>query len=191
MALQGSNLVMIGQMEMVPGLDDVAIDHGRTMMKNARSSWNDMMSGDIMIKMHAGGTGPSDDPVMKYTHELAEAHSKVMDMLDKHANMKGHSMEVHHQHLILNHALEMALEGTDMNMTGKMGMAPGIDKKSVSHGSEMIKEARSLWNAVMSGDYMKKMHAGGMTPGAHAGMTFTHELAEAQMKVMNLLENMP
>jgi len=191
MALQGSNLVMIGQMNMVPGLDEVTIDHGRTMLKNARSIWNDVMSGETMMKMHTGGTGPADDPMMKYTHELAEAQSKVMDMLDRHSNMKGHSMDVHHQHLILNHALEMALEGADMNMTGMMGMAPGIDKKSVSHGSKMIQEARGLWNAVMSGDYMKKMHAGGMTPGAHAGMTFTHEIAEAQMKVINLLENMP
>lgn len=191
MALQGSNLVMMGQMKMVPGLDEITVNHGRMMLKNARSMWNETMSGDAMMKMHAAGTKPTDDPVMKYTHELAEAQLKVMDILDKHADMKGHSMAVHHQHIMLNHALKMALEGADMDMSGSMGMSPGVDEKSISHGKKMIKEARSLWNDVMSGDYMMKMHGEGMTPGTHAGMTFTHELAEAQLKVMDLLENMP
>ncbi|KPJ97504.1 MAG: hypothetical protein AMK71_13245 [Nitrospira bacterium SG8_35_4] len=116
---------------------------------------------------------------------------KVMDLLDKHSEMKGHSMEVHHQHIILNHALKMAIEGSDMLMTGQMGMAPGVDDHSVTHGKNMMKEARALWNEVMSGDYMMKMHGEGMSPDKHKGMAFTHELAEEQIKVMDLLEKMP
>jgi len=191
MALQGSNLVMLGQMEMVPGLDKLTIDHGKMMLKNARTTMNETMSGETMIKMHKKGTSPADDPMMKYTHQLGEAQMKVMDLLDKHAEMKGHSMDVHHQHMLLNHALKMALEGADMGMTGEMGMAPGVDKDSVSHGKKMINDARSFWNEIMSGDYMMEMHGKGMTPDKHGGMKFTHELAEAQLKVMDLLEKMP
>jgi hypothetical protein len=191
MALQGSNLVMLGQMEMVPGLDKLTVDHGKKMLKNASTMMNDTMSGDTMMKMHAAGTSPADDPMMKYTHQLGEAMMKIMGMLDKHADMKGHSMEVHHQHMILNHALKMAIEGSDMIMTGQMGMAPGVDDHSVTHGKNMMKEARALWNEVMSGDYMMKMHGKGMSPDKHKGMAFTHELAESQIKVMDLLEKMP
>jgi len=191
MALQGSNLVMIGQMEMSPGLDKLTIEHGKMMLKNGRTTMNDTMSGDTMMKMHSSGASPTDDPMMKYTHQLGEAEMKVLDFLEKHANMKGHSMDVHHQHLLLNHALEMALEGADMRMTGEMGMASGVDKHSISHGKTMIKNARSFWNEIMSGDAMMNMHGEGMSPAKHAGMKFTHELAEAQLKVMDLLENMP
>ena len=191
MALQGSNLVMLGQMEMASGLDELTVDHGKKMLGNARSTMNETMSGDTMMKMHAAGTSPADDPMMKYTHQLGEAAMKVMDMLDKHADMKGHSMEVHHQHMLLNHALKMAIEGSDMIMTGQMGMASGVDYHSDFHGKKMRKEARALWNEVMSGDYMMKMHGKGMSPDKHKGMAFTHELAEAQLKVMDLLEKMP
>ncbi len=191
MALQGSNLVMIGQMDMAPGLDSLTVDHGRMMLKNARAMWNETMSGDSMMQMHASGMSPADDPAMKYTHELAEAQLKVIDMIDRHANMKSHTMGMHHQHLLLNHALKMAVEGADMDMTGSMGMAPGVDKSAMGHGSKMIKNAEKLWNDVMSGSDMMKMHSGGMSPAKHKGMAFTHELAEAQLKVLELLKNMP
>jgi hypothetical protein len=191
MALQGSNLVMLGQMEMDPGLDALTIDHGKMMLKNARAMWNETMSGDSMMKMHSSGMSPADDPTMKYTHELAEAQIKVIDMLDKHANMKGHTMGMHHQHIVLNHALEMALEGVDMDMTGSMGMAPGVDKGAMNHGGKMIKNAEKLWNEVMSGSDMMKMHSGGMSPDKDKGMAFTHGLAEAQLKVLELLKKMP
>ena len=138
MALQGSNLVMLGQMGMSPGLDNLTIDHGKVMLKNARTMMNDTMSGDTMMKMHSAGKSPMDDPMMKYTHQLGEAHMKVLDLLEKHASMKGHSMDVHHQHILLNHALKMALEGADMGMTGDMGMASGVDKDSISHGKSHL-----------------------------------------------------
>ncbi|UCH45674.1 MAG: hypothetical protein JSV11_02915, partial [Nitrospiraceae bacterium] len=180
-----------GQMNMVASLDELTINHGKMMLKNARTTMNDTLSGDTMMKMHSSGMSPSDNLMMKYTHELGEAQMKVLDMLEKHTHMKGHSMDVHHQHVLLNHALKMALEGADMRMMGEMGMASSVDKDSISHGKTMIKNARSFWNEIMSGDAMMKMHGEGMDPSSHAGMKFTHELAESQLKVMDLLEKMP
>jgi len=141
MALQGSNLVMLGQMKMVPGLDDLTVEHGKMMLKNARAMWNETMSGDTMMKMHGAGKTPTDDPSMKYTHQLAEAQLKVIDMLDKHAGMGVHTMAGHHQHILLNHALKMALEGSDMAMTADMNMAPGVDVKAMGHGHKMTNNA--------------------------------------------------
>lgn len=53
------------------------------MLKNARAMWTETMSGDTMMKMHSGGKSPADDPMMKFTHELAEAQLKVMDLLER------------------------------------------------------------------------------------------------------------
>jgi hypothetical protein len=173
MALAGSNLVMLGEMGMAKGVDKISVDHGKMMMKNGRDIWNKLMSGDTMMKMHAGGTTPSDDPMMKYTHQMSEAQLKVMD------------------HEMLNHALKMALEGSNIIMLGQMGMAKGVDEISVEHGKMMMRHANSFFNEIMSGETMTGMHSEGTTPEKDKSMGYTHKLAEAQMKVMNLLKMMP
>ena len=190
MALEGSNLVMLGQMGMSPGIDEESVNHGKMMIKNGREMWNEVMSGETMKQMHGAGKSPSDDPQMKFTHELAEAQLKVIEFLSKHSDMTGHTMAVHHQHLMLNHALKMALEGSNLVMIGQMGMAPGIDEKDIDHGKMMIKNGRDLYDKIMSGETMTKMHKEGKTPMDDAGMKFTHELAEAELKVISLLESM-
>ncbi len=195
MNLEGTNLVMLGSMGMAEGVDAVSIEHGKMMVKHGRTMWNDMMSGDAMMKMHSDGAAPDKDPMMKYTHKLGEAQLKVMDLLaemgsDKESH-EGHGMVMHHQHMMLIHALKMALEGSNMVMTGKMGMAKGIDKATVQHGKMMIKHAKSLFNDVMSGDAMMKMHSDGKSPSDDKHMAYTHKLGEAMMKVMNTLSMMP
>jgi hypothetical protein len=193
MTLEGSNMFMLGEMGMAKGIDKISVDHGKMMMKNGRDLWNELMSGDTMMKMHAGGKTPTDDPMMKDTHQLAEAQLKVMDLLSKMPSSSGmgHGMAMHHQHEMLNHALKMALEGSNMIMLGQMGMATGVDEISVEHGKMMMRNANSLFNEIMSGDTMMTMHGEGKSPEKDSAMAYTHKLAEAQMKVMNLLKMMP
>jgi hypothetical protein len=191
MILEGSNIVMLGQMGMVPAIDSFTIDHGDMMMNNGTKLWNEIMSGDVMMKMHKAGTSPQDDPSMKYTHELGEAQLKVINLLKRHADMKQHTMGMHHQHMLMNHALKMALEASDLTMTSQMGMAPGVDEVSIAHGKKMRKAAWDTLNEVLSGDAMMKMHEEGMKPTSHKGMEFTHEVGSAIMQVMTLLDKMP
>jgi len=191
MILDGSNLVMLGQMGMVSGIDELTVDHGDMMMNSGSDLWNSILSSDVMMKMHKAGTTPQDNPIMRYTHELGEAQLKVINLLKSHADNKHHTMGMHHQHILINHSLKMALEGSDMTMTGQMGMAPGVDEVSVAHGKMMRKGAWDMLNKVLSGDEMMNMHEGGMKPTSHKGMEFTHELGSAVMKVMSLLDNMP
>ena len=106
------------------------------------------------------------------------------------AKHEGHGMEMHHQHMTLNHALIMALEGSNLSMLGQMGMAKGVDKVSVDHGKMMMKNARSLYNEIMTGKAMMKMHGKGTSPKDDPAMAKTHELAGAQLKVMDLLKKM-
>ena len=103
----------------------------------------------------------------------------------------GHDMFSHHQHIMLNHALGMTLEGYNLVMLGDMGMAKGVDDISVDHGRMMLKNARALFNDIMSGKNMMNMHMGGTTPESDAMMKYTHQLAEAQLQVLALLDDMP
>jgi hypothetical protein len=193
MTVEGSNLIMLGEMGMAGEIDKESVDHGKMMIKNGRDLWNELMSGETMMKMHSAGTTPSDDPVMKYTHQLAETQLKVIDLLSKMPSMssEGHGMAMHHQHIMLNHALKMALEGSNIIMLGQMGMAKGVDAVSIEHGKDMMKKAESLFNKIMSGETMMEMHGKDMTPEKDSAMAYTHKLAEAQLKVINQLKKMP
>ena len=192
MVLEGSNMKMLGEMDMAKGVDKVSVEHGKMMMKQGRKLYDEIMSGNTMMKMHTGGASPEKDPMMKYTHELAGAQLKVMEMLKQMTSSAhaGHGMTMHHQHTMLNHALGMTLAGSNMLMLGQMGMAKGIDEVSVEHGKMMMKDGQNLWNEIMSGKSMMSMHKEGTAPGKDTAMTYTHKLAEAQVKVMNLLKNM-
>jgi hypothetical protein len=192
MVLEGSNLVMLGQMGMAKGVDEVSINHGRMMMKNGRSLYNEIMTGDTMMKMHGAGTSPKDHPAMTYTHELASAQLKVMDLLSKMtgAERGGHDMVMHHQHIMLNHALGMALEGSNLVMLGQMNMAKGVDEVSIKHGRMMMKNGKSVHSEIMTSDAMMKMHGAGTSPKDHPGMTYTHRVASTHLKVMDLLKKM-
>ena len=192
MALEGSNLVMLGQMGMAKGVDKVSVDHGKMMIKNARGLWTEVIEGKSMKDMHDTGA-PMTSPMMAYTHKLAEAQLKVMDLLGKMSSggHGGHGMAMHHQHTMLNHALKMALEGSNLIMLGQMGMAAGVDEVSVEHGKTMIKHARGLYNDIMTGKTMTDMHGTGTSPDKDSGMAYTHKLASAQLKVIDLLTMMP
>jgi hypothetical protein len=192
MTLEGYNLVMLGDMGMAKGVDKVSVDHGNMMIKNGKAVWNEIMSGKAMAGMHHAGKDPMKDPAMAYTHKLAEKQLKVIDLLGKMPKMDmGHGMAMHHQHIMLNHALKMALEGSNILMLGEMGMAKGVDDISVNHGRMMLKNARVLFNDIMSGKNMTDMHMGGKTPESDAMMMYTHKLAEAQLQVLTLLDEMP
>ena len=191
MTLEGYNLVMLGEMDMAKGLDDVSVDHGAMMIKNGKGMWAEIMSGKAMLGMHHGGKDPMKDPGMAYTHKLAEKQLIVMDLLGKMPKVEmGHGMGVHHQHIMLNHALNMALEGANSIMLGEMGMAGDVDDISINHGKMMLKNARVLFNDVMSGNAMMDMHKGGAMPESNEQMKYTHQLAEAQLQVMALLDEM-
>ena len=70
-------------MGMAKGVDQISVDHGKMMLKNARALFNDIMSGKTMMNMHMDGKSPEGDDVMKYTHQLAEAQLQVLTLLDE------------------------------------------------------------------------------------------------------------
>ena len=192
MVTEGSNTVMVSYMKMAPKIDAIAHEHGHYMMNMGKAVINRSLSGPEMMSMMKGESAQTGH--MKHTHELGEAMLVVVDLLEKMAktgSVPGSMMAMHHQHLLINHAMAMAAEGSNMVMLGEMGMAGDVDTYSIEHGRMMLNNAQSLLTEVMSGDAMMDMHAKGKTPEGHGDMMATHNLGEAAVKVVHLLSNMP
>ncbi len=189
MVAEGSNLAMLAEMKMAPALDPMTLEHGRKMMKAGKEVIEHVLKGPEMMSLHKAGHGG--DPLMKYTHELGNAEMTVADLLEN-MNMEGpmtdDMMTMHHMHILINHALEMAAQGSNMMMLGHMGMS-NIDKYSEEHGKMMLADARSLLKEVMEGKAMMDMHAKGIV-GTNAMMADTHKLGAAVEKVIDLLDHM-
>jgi len=88
MALEGANILMLGEMGMAAGIDEVDMEHGKMMIKNAKALYNDVMSGGQMMKMHTEGTSPEKNEMMQYTHKLAEAELLVITTLEEMPGIK-------------------------------------------------------------------------------------------------------
>jgi hypothetical protein len=99
-------------------------------------------------------------------------------------------MTMHHMHILINHAVNMAAEGSNLVMLGRMGMANGIDKESAEHGKMMISDADKLLTEVMEGKAMKEMHEKGIKMDNDM-MAYTHKLGAAARTVIDRLSDMP
>ncbi len=190
MVVEGSNMVMLADMKMAPSMDPMTAEHGRAMMKSGKEVIEHALKGPEMQAMHKAGHG--DAPLMKYTHELGEAELAVVNMLEKmsmEGPMSADMMTMHHMHIMINHALEMAAQGSNMVMLGQMGMAGEIDKYTIEHGKMMLSDAKAMINEVMGGKAMTDMHQKGVT-GGNAMMAETHKIGDAAKKVVDLLDTM-
>ena len=190
MVVEGSSMVMLGDMKMAPSIDTMTLEHGRAMIKSGKEVIEHAFKGPEMQAMHKAGHG--DAPLMKYTHELGQAELSVADLLEKmsmEGPMSGDMMTMHHMHIMMNHALEMAAQGSNMVMLGQMGMAEDIDKYSMNHGKMMLSDAKSMINEVKGGKAMTDMHQKGVT-GGNAMMAETHKIGDAAKKVVDLLDKM-
>ena len=189
MVAEGSNMVMLSEMKMVPSVDPMTLEHGHHMIMAGKEVIEHAMKGPEMQAMHKGGHG--DDPLMKDTHELGNAEMAVADLLENmsmEGPMTDDMMTMHHMHIMINHALEMATQGSNMVMVGQMGMS-NSDKYSIELGKMMLADARSLLKEVMEGKAMMDMHAKGVT-GGNAMMADTHKIGAAAGKVIDLLNKM-
>ncbi len=189
MVAEGSNLVMLAKMNMTAALDPMTLEHGQNMIKMGKEVIEYVLKGPEMQAMHKGGHG--DDPLMKYTHELGNAELAVVDLLanmSMEGPMTDDMMTMHHMHIMINHALEMAAQGSNMVMLGQMGMS-NTDKYSIEHGKMMLSDASSLLKEVMGGKAMMDMHAKGVT-GSNEMMAGTHKIGNAAQTVIDLLDKM-
>jgi hypothetical protein len=191
MVTEGSNMAMLAEMKMASGVDKKTLEHGQHMIKEGKDLITRALNGPemaAMMKQHAK------DPLMDYTHQLGEAMLKLTDILQK-MTMEDMSspdmMSMHHMHMMINHAVQMAADGANLVMLGQMGMATDIDKLTIDHGKTMLKDAKSMIGNMMEGKEMKEMHAKGTTPEQSPMMGMSHKQAEVATKIIDLLSKMP
>jgi hypothetical protein len=191
MVAEGSTMEMLAEMKMAPGVDKKTLQHGQHMIKEGKDLITRALNGPemtAMMKQHAK------DPLMDYTHQLGESMLKLTDILQKMSMQDMSSpdmMTMHHMHIMINHAVQMAAEGANLTMLGQMGMAGDIDKLTIDHGKTMLSDAKSMVKEMMESKEMKDMHAKGTTPEKSPMMGMSHKQAEAAMKVIDLLSKMP
>jgi hypothetical protein len=191
MATEGSNLVMVAGGNRTPALDPAALQHGQEMIGNGRAVIRRSLEGPEMKSIMKGNL--PDSPGMTYTHELGEAMLAVLDILEKMdmAHMQSpETMNIHHMHILLNHALQMAAQGSNLIMIAQMGMVEDVDSFSLDHGKHMLARARELFNETMKGKVKMEVRGKVLPPGKADAMKMTDNLAEAEWKVMELLSRM-
>jgi hypothetical protein len=190
MVTEGSNLVMIAGMKMSPATDKMTADHGKKMIENGKAVVQRALSGDEMMAMHKEGM--TNDPMMKDTHSLGETILKYIDIV-QNMGMSGTDpsmMDMHHMHIMINHALDMAAEGANLVMLGDMKMAGSLDKYTVEHGRMMLQDAKATIAGVSNSKAMTDMHKAGKGPGDDPMMAETHKLIETALKIIDQLEKM-
>jgi len=87
------------------------------------------------------------------------------------------TLKLHHLHMLINHSLQMATQGADMNLLG------------IEHGPAMLDKASNLLNRAMSGPEMANMHKIG-----HADtvlMKLTHDLAAKSVELIKAMKAFP
>jgi hypothetical protein len=191
MVVEGSNMAMLADMKMTSAVDPMTAEHGQKMIKSGKEVIDRALKGPEMQAMHKAGHG--DDPGMKYTHELGNAITTVADLLEKMSMagpMTDDMMAMHHMHIMINHALEMAAQGSNMVMLGQMGMSKDVDKYSIEHGKMMLSDARAVLTEVMTGKAMTGMHEKGVVTGGNPMMADTHKIGDAAKNVVDLLDKM-
>lgn len=176
MVVQGSNLLTLSHMPTGPALDQMTRVHGTEMMAEGKGTLKEILAGSEMQMAHERGSW--NDPLMGYTHQLGAELLAVVDDLEKLDHVAG-SRQMQHTRMALNHALEMAAEGSNLVMLGQMKMAGDLDRRAVAHGRKMLAQARRLWNGVVAGEGLDTFNAAG-------GRAFVRH----GEKVLTLLEKM-
>lgn len=128
--------------------------------------------------------------LQKFALGAAIAVSTTFTPVHADSHMADYEMSMHHMHMMINHALEMATEGSNMVMLAQMKMADGVDEISLAHGQMMIQHAKELLKDVMEGEAMRALHKKGHSPEAGALMVYTHHLGDSAANHIKLLEKM-
>lgn len=194
MAVSGSSMIMLAELSKTKEVDSVINKHGQSMFDNGKDLIQRAMSGSEMQTLHEGEKGKQFEKVMTYTHTLGQAMLDLVNLLENMRTAKPTNPEdvlaLHHMHMALNHALDMAEKGSNLIMVGQIHMASTIDPVSIKHGHAMIEGAKNLWGTLTTGEPMKQLMPAQKEPEAQV-MARTHKIAEAGKKVLNLMAEMP
>lgn len=98
---------------------------------------------------------------------------------------------LHDMHMIMrlmDHGMCSALEGSDLQMLGEMGMSEKLNKDAIVHGSIMIKDGKAMIKEMLEGKAMQELYKeGGFDKKI---MDDLHDLGEKMIKVIEQIEKL-
>ena len=96
---------------------------------------------------------------------------------------------LHEMHMIMqfmDHGLSTALEGANMQMLGKMGMAKTLDKDAIVHGTIMVNDGKAMIKEMLEGKAMRELYReGGFDKKI---MDDLHKLGEKMLEVIEQVD---
>jgi hypothetical protein len=187
LATEGSTLMMLSRMQMSPGTDEMTATHGREMMSNSKELIDRTMIA-IVKELHSRKVLA--DSLLHYS-EIIDT-SDILKQMDMKDILSPDLMKMSHLHSLLNHALEMAAEGSNLAILGHMRKSgEAMDTYSIEQGNQMMQNAKLLLSAVMKGRAMQDLNENGITPEKNNTMKQIHAFADSAGKVIDLLIKMP
>ncbi|UCH45002.1 MAG: hypothetical protein JSV11_12000 [Nitrospiraceae bacterium] len=193
LATEGSNLLMLSKTDMLPSVDDMMDRHGSEMISQSRPLIQRTMSAPVIMELHSKKY--INDPLLHYTEQLGVAMIEAVDSLEKmimSSSTSADAKKMSHLQTLLNHALEMAAEGSNLAILGQMGKTGKVmDTYSIKLGNQMMINAKMLLSSTLQGKTMQDLHASGSPPASDQMMRNVHSFAEAALKVIDMLITMP
>jgi hypothetical protein len=185
--LMGANMVMLGQMQMSPGLDQQVVKHGRSLMDSASQGLQQLTTGPGQEGRRQGSDAA---PMAEYVKSLAALLRQVADSLEevKLEEKTPDATTMHYFNIIINQAMELALQGSQLIVSGKWDMSEhGEDGEAVARGRKMLEDSRMMIIEIMGSKSMAEMHSRGS--GKMPAMGLTHQLTGEALKLMDLLDS--
>lgn len=105
-----------------------------------------------------------------------------------HGPAGGAEMELHHLHIVLNHGISMAAEGSNLVLLAGMQATPSLDRPTLRHGQLMIANGRDLIRRSLDGPEMAALAEGGSA--ASPLLRYTRELGEAMLAYLKHLQRL-
>lgn len=98
---------------------------------------------------------------------------------------------IHDLHMIMrfmNHGLRVALEGSDMQMLGELGLSEKLDKDAIVHGTIMVNDGKGMIKEMLEGRAMQEIYKEGSYD--QKIMDDLHILGDKMIEVIEQVEKM-
>lgn len=191
MVLEGSNLVMLDQMDRGGVFGESMSRHGWTMIEEGRRIISGSMAGDEMKQLVRDGK--DSDPVLLAVKENAAEILNAVEVMTSYLRIKIDEPALSRMHSLFtlhNHGMKMATEGANMILLGRTGEQGGAKETLQKHGRSMMRDSRVLIITLSDNDTMKELHQAGHTIEKSPAMASLHRVIEHSLRIIDRLARM-
>jgi hypothetical protein len=104
---------------------------------------------------------------------------------------KPEQKSIHDLHMIMNfmnHGLRVALEGSDWQMLGQLGLSEKLDKDAIVHGTIMVNDGKGMIKEMLEGKAMQEIYKEGSYDKKI--MDDLHTLGDKMIEVIEQVEKL-